>query len=70
MLDHNRLNDIIFTAVAFYLATILVQLHARQPSWHAVQGVSFQRVAAAVQSGVVEAVKLQGGETTMLASFN
>ena len=67
MLDHNRLNGIFLTAVAFYLATSLVQLHAKQPSWHAVRGVSFQAIADAVRSGVTEAAKIQSDENTILA---
>ncbi len=67
MLDHNRLNGIFLTAVAFYLATGLVQLHAKQPSWQPVRGVSLHAIGDAIRTGVIEAVKIQGDENTSFA---
>ena len=67
MIDQNRVNGIFLTAVAFYLAAMLTQLHARQPAWQAIHRVSFEAIAAAVERGIVETAKLQGDENYILA---
>ena len=65
MLDHTRSNAILLTAVAFYLATSLVRLHATppadQPSWHALSGVSLESVAAAIKQGIIETAQQENG---------
>ena len=65
MLDHTRSNAILLTAVAFYLATSLVRLHAHQPSdqpsWHPLSGVTLAGVAEAIKQGIIETAQQENG---------
>ena len=65
MLDHTRSNAILLTAVAFYLATSLVRLHATppsdRPSWHPLSGVTLASVEAAIKQGIVETAQAENG---------
>ena len=70
MIDRNRLNGIFFAAFALYLASTTVQLHAKQLSWHGGPGVSLHAVGAAIERGIVEAVKLQGDANTFPIPVN
>ncbi len=67
MLDHTRSNAILLTAVAFYLATSLVRLHAHQPSdqpsWTPLAGVTLAGVASAIKQGIIESARQGDGIT-------
>ena len=65
MLDHTRSNAILLTAVAFYLATSLVRLHASQPTWHPI-GVSMASVVAAVKQGIIETTMQADGTNVFI----
>ncbi len=65
MPDQARSNAILLTAVAFYLATSLVRLHAGppsdQPSWHPLEGVTLANVASAIKQGIIETAQQGNG---------